>query len=178
MLNKLIRIIYSYLLHDNVKCAKKLGVKIGTRCKILDDPGKVFGTEPWLISVGNHVEITNGVRFLSHEGAIWVIRELNKKYKNSDLFMPTKVGNNVMIGMNSIIMPGVKIGNNVIIGSHSVVTKDIPDNIIVAGVPAKKISNTEGFMQKKINSNLLVNTKRMSQKQKRNFIKQKYPEWF
>lgn len=43
------------------------------------------------------------------------------------------VGDNVMIGVHSLIMPGVKIGNNVIIGSHCVVTKDIEDGMIVGG---------------------------------------------
>ena len=51
----------------------------------------------------------------------------------------TYIGNNSVIGVRSIILPGVKIGNNVIVGAGSVVTKDIPDNSIVAGNPAKII---------------------------------------
>jgi acetyltransferase-like isoleucine patch superfamily enzyme len=51
----------------------------------------------------------------------------------------TKIGNNCFIGINSIIMPGVTIGNEVIIGAGSVVTKNIPDNCIAAGNPAKII---------------------------------------
>lgn len=52
---------------------------------------------------------------------------------------PVTVGNDVWIGMRSIIMPGVKIGNGVIIGAGAVVTKDIPDYAVVGGVPAKII---------------------------------------
>jgi acetyltransferase-like isoleucine patch superfamily enzyme len=50
---------------------------------------------------------------------------------------PIEIGDNVWIGMNSVVMPGVKIGSNVIIGSNSTVTKDIPDNSIAVGSPCK-----------------------------------------
>lgn len=49
------------------------------------------------------------------------------------------IGNNVWIGGNAVINPGVKIGNNVVIGAGSVVTKDIPDNMIAAGNPCRVI---------------------------------------
>jgi maltose O-acetyltransferase len=56
---------------------------------------------------------------------------------------PVKIGNNVWIGGGSIINPGVTIGNNVVIASGSVVTKDVPDNVIVGGNPAKIIKQIE-----------------------------------
>lgn len=174
----IIRIIYSYLFKDNVKCAKKLGVKIGDNCRILDESGAVFGTEPWLVTVGNHVEITHGVKILTHKGDLWVLRELSREYEKKDLFSPVIIGNNVMIGMNSVIMPGITIGSNVIIGVHSVVTKDIPDNTIVAGVPAKKISTIKDYMNKLNNNDYLVNTKDMNQKQKYKYLKENFPKWF
>jgi acetyltransferase-like isoleucine patch superfamily enzyme len=52
---------------------------------------------------------------------------------------PIVVGNNVWIGGNVVVLGGVRIGNNVVIGAGSVVTKDIPDNSLVVGVPALKI---------------------------------------
>ncbi|WET03989.1 sugar O-acetyltransferase [Flavobacterium sp. YJ01] len=55
---------------------------------------------------------------------------------------PVKIGNNVWIGGNSVILMGVSIGNNVIIGAGSVVNKDIPDNAVVAGNPAKIVKFT------------------------------------
>ena len=174
----LIRIWYSRILRNNVKCARKLGVRIGDRCRVLDEAGSVFGTEPWLIQIGDHVEITNGVRFLSHEGALWCLRELDSELKNADLFRPTVVGNNVMIGMRSLIMPGVHIGNNVIIGAQAVVTKDIPDNTIVAGVPAKPISTLEEFKEKMKNTKQIICIKNLSQSKKYKAIKKIHPEWF
>lgn len=52
---------------------------------------------------------------------------------------PVSIGNNVWIGMNSVIMRGVSIGDNSIIGAGSIVTKDIPANVIAAGSPCKVI---------------------------------------
>ena len=52
---------------------------------------------------------------------------------------PVTIGNDVWIGMRSIIMPGVTIGSGVIIGAGAVVTKDVPDYAVVGGVPAKII---------------------------------------
>ena len=53
------------------------------------------------------------------------------------------IGDNVWIGGSVCVMPGVTIGNNAVIGAGSVVTKDIPDNTLVGGVPAKKIRDLE-----------------------------------
>ncbi|OYD46800.1 maltose O-acetyltransferase [Sphingobacterium cellulitidis] len=53
--------------------------------------------------------------------------------------MPIEIGDNVWIGGNTVINPGVKIGANSVIGSGSVVTKDIPDNVVAAGNPCKVI---------------------------------------
>lgn len=56
---------------------------------------------------------------------------------------PVTIGNDVWIGGNVTILPGVKIGNNVIVAAGAVVTKDIPDNTLVGGVPARKIKDLE-----------------------------------
>ena len=50
---------------------------------------------------------------------------------------PVRIGNNVWIGGNSVIAPGVTIGDNVVVGAGSVVTKDVPDNVVVVGNPAR-----------------------------------------
>ena len=56
---------------------------------------------------------------------------------------PVRIGNDVWIGGNVTILPGVTIGNNVVVAAGAVVTKDIPDNTLVGGVPAKKIKDLE-----------------------------------
>jgi putative thiogalactoside transacetylase len=54
---------------------------------------------------------------------------------------PIKVGNNVWIGGNVCVMPGVTIGDNVVIGAGSVVNKDIPSNVVAVGNPCKVLKN-------------------------------------
>lgn len=56
---------------------------------------------------------------------------------------PVVIGNDVWIGGNCVILPGATIGNNVVVAAGAVVTKDIPDNRIVAGVPARELRKLE-----------------------------------
>ncbi|MGR4071141.1 acyltransferase [Streptococcus parasuis] len=139
MIKSFFKKIYIKLLNGEayINFLRKCGVIIGNNCEIYKNVD--FGSEPYLIKMGNHVRITNGVRFITHDGGVWVFRE--NTHKNIDVFGPIIIGNNVHIGMNSIIMPGVKIGNNCVIGAGAVVTKNIPDDSIAAGVPAKVIKS-------------------------------------
>lgn len=57
------------------------------------------------------------------------------------------VGNNVYIGVRTLIMPGVRIGNRVIIGAGSIVTRDIPDNSVAVGVPARVIKTVDDYLE-------------------------------
>ena len=57
---------------------------------------------------------------------------------------PVTIGDDVWIGGNCVILPGVTIGNNVIVAAGAVVTKDVPGNCVVAGVPARIVKNLKG----------------------------------
>jgi len=125
--------------------SKFLEIKIGKRGRIFSRPK--FGSEPYLIELGDDVVIARGVSFITHDGGLNLFR---KEYPGINYFARIRIGNNVLIGMHSMIMPGVTIGNNVIIGAHSVVNKDIPDNVIVGGMPAKIICDLESYKQKSL----------------------------
>ncbi len=159
-----------------VDIAKKIGVKCGKNCRFLDNPCKMFGTEPWLIKIGNHVELTNGCRLVTHDGSVWCYRN-ESEFSNIDYFAPISIGNNVFVGINTIILPGVKIGDNVIVGANSVVTKDLESNCVYCGMPAKKIKTFTEF-RAKVNSDNAFYTKGMSIDEKRKFVMEARPEWF
>lgn len=157
--------------HDNYKYYRSKGMKIGKNCKIYGNVS--FGSEPFLITLGDHVRITSGVRFITHDGGLRVIREKYNK-PNIDLFGPIKIGNNVHIGINSIIMPGVTIGDNSIIGCGAVVTKDIPEGEIWGGVPAKKIKKLDDYFLQ--HSSEWHETKHMSPSEKKDYLIKYYNE--
>lgn len=150
---------------ERAKILRKYGVKIGKNSEIY--PNVSFGSEPYLIEIGDNVRITSGCKFITHDGGIWVLRNL-KKLENGDFFGKIKIGNNVHIGINSIIMPNVTIGDNVIIGCGTIVTKNIPDNSVAVGVPAKVIEDIETYYNK--NKERCVRTKNMKKKEKKEFI--------
>ncbi|RUO74524.1 acyltransferase [Pseudidiomarina sediminum] len=123
--------------------AKRLGVVIGENCRIYI---RDFGSEPFLIQLGDNVTITSGVKILTHDGATGLIAD--DKGKRFQRYSPVKIGNNVFLGVNSIVMPGVSIGDNVIVAAGSIVTKDIPSGSVFGGNPAKSICSFEDYSSK------------------------------
>ena len=108
--------------------------------------GKVaWGSEPWIITLGENVYITDGVKFITHDGGTLLYR---KQVPDLEITKPIVVGNNVYFGNNVIVLPGVTIGNNVVIGAGAVVSKDIPDNSVAVGVPARVIKTADEYLEK------------------------------
>ncbi len=128
-----------------VEYAREIGVSVGDGCRFIGNP--LFGSEPWLITIGNHTEITNEVRFITHDGATWVIRN-KEQYKNVVKFGKIVIGDNCFIGVRAMIMPGVTIGNNCIVAAGAVVTQSIPDGEVWGGIPARYITTTDEWAKK------------------------------
>jgi acetyltransferase-like isoleucine patch superfamily enzyme len=90
------------------------------------------------IQARNGIEIGHNLRMGPHVGLI----SANHDPDDYDRWLPAepiRIGDNVWIGMNSVVMPGVRVGNNVVIGANSVVTHDLPDNVVAVGSPCRAV---------------------------------------
>lgn len=137
ILNRIIKFIKSKTTPLEVQ-AKKIGVNIGSNNFVASE---FWGTEPYLITIGNNCQITGGVKILTHGGG----QVLRDKTPAFDSFGKVIIGDWVYIGYNSLIMPGVIIGDHVLVAAGSVVTKSIPSNCVVAGNPAKFICTIQDY---------------------------------
>lgn len=135
-----------------IKLARK-GVVIGDGSVVYDS---VFSSSSKgdNFYIGKNCTIT-GSTLLAHDAspAIFIKQLTNKEYPwqpgaRSSYRNPIFIGDNVFVGYGSIILPGVKIGNNVIVAAGSVVTKNVTDNVVVAGNPAKFISSIDDYKEK------------------------------
>lgn len=151
-----VRLLIKKMLYPNtwsseafVKHLRQTGCNIGNNTwfteprTVFVDPGRRS-----FISIGDDCLITRNVSFVAHDYSWSMLIDSHNE------FLPSGggeiiIGNNVFIGFNSMILKNVRIGNNVIIGAGSVVTKDIPDNAIAAGNPAKVISDMDSYYKKR-----------------------------
>jgi maltose O-acetyltransferase len=119
---------------------KENGLKVGDNFNMLPEC-IIDYSHCWHITIGDNVTFAPRVHILAHDAS-------TKMYLNYTKIKNVMIGNNVFIGTSSIIMPGVTIGNDVIIGAGSVVTKDISDNSVYVGNPAKFVCKTDVYIQK------------------------------
>ena len=96
----------------------------------------------WLITIGDDVTLAPRVHILAHDAS-------TKKALGYTRIGVVNIGNNVFIGASSTILPGISIGNNVVIGANSVVSRDIPDDSVAIGNPAKVICTYDEFVSRK-----------------------------
>lgn len=89
------------------------------------------------VTIGNHVNLAQGITVtaLNHN-----FSDTNKKIDEQGVSTnPVMIEDDVWIGANAVVLPGVKIGNHCVVAAGAVVTKDVPPHSLVAGVPAKVI---------------------------------------
>lgn len=126
------------------------GFKVGKGTMFYDPNSMTIDRErPWMLEIGEYCKITKGTIILTHDYSRSVLRRAYGEIIGEA--SKTVIGNNVFIGMNSIILMGSKIGNNVIIGAGSVVSGIIPDDVVVAGNPAKVIRTLGEHFQRRKN---------------------------
>lgn len=161
------RALFSYICSRKfpIWYARRIGVTVGDNCRLINVS---FSTEPYLIKLGNHVSAT-AVRFETHDGGVWVLRS---EHPGIDIVRPITVGSNVFIGFEAVILPGVTIGDNVVIGARSIVSKDVPSNVVVAGVPARVIKSLPAYLDSSLPKS--EKTANMSAFEKSIFYKKKF----
>ena len=125
------------------------GMKIGNGVQLFSSPRDCTIDEqnPYLVTIGDNVQLTRGVVILTHDYSWSVVKGLYGEVFGHQA--PVTIGNNVFIGMNAIILSGTTIGDNVIVGAGSVVNGVIPSGVVVAGNPAKVICTISDYREKR-----------------------------
>lgn len=116
------------------------GMTVGQNCYFYSSTG-FDHIYPHLISFGDDVTVSTNVTILAHDASTNIVSCGTKLGR-------VCVGSNVFIGSGTIILCNTKIGSNVIIGAGSVVSRDLPDNGVYAGVPARRICSIEEYRKK------------------------------
>lgn len=140
------------LLGDYISCrlkpnqyAAKKGVKVGKNVRFYSVKPGMFGSEPWLITIGDNVHITSECKFINHDGGTLIVRD---QVPDLELTFPIEIGSNVYIGNRVTILPGTKVGNHCIVGACALLRGTYPDNSVIAGVPAKVICTVDDYLER------------------------------
>ncbi len=151
---ELYHLVIDFLFHMPLACfrnivAKLIAKKMGKGTQFcrhihLISPHKISIGENCFINRNVVIDGRNGVFIgdntdIGEYTAIWSLEHDTQSSTHTCVGGITSIGNNCWIAPHSIILPGVKIGDGVVVATGSIVTKDVPDNVVVAGVPAKII---------------------------------------
>lgn len=138
------------LVNSRMKIAllESVGIAVGKKT-VFFDAGRIIvdTSRPALLSIGSYCKITSGVIILTHDYSRSVLRRVYGDVVGEA--RKTQIGNNVFIGMNSIILMGTHIGDNCIVGAGSICHGTYPDNSVVAGNPARVICSLDEYYSKR-----------------------------
>lgn len=126
------------MLMSPTKYAKHIGITIGKNSWINT---KNFSTEPYLITIGDNVRLAKNVTLYTHGGLYGLRRIFNDP--TLDYFGKVTIGNNVYVGEDAKILPGVSIEDNCIIAAGTIVSKSVKRGSVVGGNPMQYLGTVE-----------------------------------
>lgn len=132
----LYRIRAEYTTEKLISMGMKVGKNFGRLNGVILDPSHC-----WLIEIGDNVTMAPRVHILCHDAS-------TKQFLGYTKIGRVTIGNNVFLGAESVVLPGVTIGDNVVIGANSTVTHDIPNNSVAVGSPARVICSLDEYLEK------------------------------
>jgi acetyltransferase-like isoleucine patch superfamily enzyme len=150
---------------DPVRYFRSRGVEIDEDVEIFGASLFMFGSEPYLVSIGKDVTISHNVDFITHDGGMRVARA---KHPGAYLYRRIQVAERCFLGAHSILLPGARVGPGSVIGSGSVVSGEIPPGVVAVGVPAKPIKLIEEYIEEK--RHLWIDTEALTYDAKRDLL--------
>jgi acetyltransferase-like isoleucine patch superfamily enzyme len=150
-----------------IRHLRRQGARIGEGCLIFPSD---FSDMPYLIEIGNHVAISVGTTFITHDASGWLFAD----HPEMDLFGTIRVGDNVYVGMGVTILPNTVIGSNCIIGTGSVVRGVIPDDSVVFGNPARVVMKTALAKRLLVNHKNRLDTRHATSEEKHRVVRQHF----
>lgn len=140
MVSVFMNFLRRYRFKRSIRNLLNRGMRIGKNVHIM--PGVWFDEAyACLISIGDNCRIASGVKIFAHDASMYYDLDYARIGK-------VEIKNNTFIGNNSIIFSGISIGPNAIVGAGSVVNRDVPENSVVAGNPARVICSKDDFLKK------------------------------
>jgi acetyltransferase-like isoleucine patch superfamily enzyme len=156
---------------DPVRFFRNQGAEIGEGVEIFGASLFTFGSEPYLVSIGDQVTISHNVDFITHDGGLRVVRA---KYPNAYLYGRIQVADGCFIGAHCVFLLGARVGAGSVIGSGSIVTGEIPPGVVAIGAPAKAIRSVDEYVRK--HKHLWIDTGGLTPDAKRELLSRQLPK--
>jgi acetyltransferase-like isoleucine patch superfamily enzyme len=156
---------------DPVRYFRRQGVEIGEGVEIFGANLFTFGSEPYLVSIGNQVTISHDVDFITHDGGMRTARD---KYPDAYLYGRIQVADRCFVGAHCVLLLGAKVGVGSVIGSGSIVTGEIPSGVVAIGAPARPVKSVEDYIQESKHS--WIDTRGLTNNAKKELLCRKLPK--
>jgi len=140
LIDRAVRLSYRFRLWR----LRRAGLTISRTAKMASFPE--FGSEPYLITIGDRVAMGGEVEFITHDGGTHVFRHIDR-YKDVIKYGRITIHENCVIGQRVLILPGVTIGPNSVVAAGSVVSRNVPPGVLAAGNPAKPVMSVRQYAE-------------------------------